>query len=57
MYLSLAVHAVVFSIFYTLLFIFLFKTKALKPTFTAVFIFTAALYFVLTILLGKYLAF
>jgi hypothetical protein len=51
------VWAVVFGIFYTLLFLFLFKTKALKSNFATIFFFSSILYFVLTLLMSKYLNF
>ncbi|MDR1941840.1 MAG: hypothetical protein LBQ47_05900 [Endomicrobium sp.] len=51
------VWAIVFGIFYTLLFLFLFKTKALKPNFAAIFFFSSILYFALTLLMTKYLDF
>ncbi|MCL2143996.1 MAG: hypothetical protein FWH43_00660 [Endomicrobia bacterium] len=54
MYLNLAVYSVIFGIFYTLLFLFLHKSRALKVTFTSVFFFTAIMYFILTLLLGKF---
>lgn len=54
MYLNLVVYAVVFGIFYTLLFLLLNKSKALKITFTAMFFFTTIMYFILTLLLWKY---
>jgi hypothetical protein len=54
MYLNLAVYSVIFGIFYTLLFIVLQKSKALKITFAAMFFFTTIMYFVMTLLLGKF---
>jgi hypothetical protein len=54
MSLNLVVYSVIFGIFYTLLFLFLNKTKVLKITFAGMFFFTAIVYFVLTLLLGKF---
>jgi hypothetical protein len=54
MYLNLAVYSIIFGIFYTLLFLFLQKSKALKITFAGMFFFTAGLYFILTLLMNKY---
>lgn len=55
MYLSLAVYSVIFGIFYTLLFLFLQKSKALRITFTGMFFFSTVLYFILTLLMTKYI--
>ena len=52
-----AIYAVIFSVFYSLLFVFLFKTRALKITFASVFFTTAILYFAATLLMAKYLVF
>ncbi len=52
--LNLVVYSIVFGIFYTVIFLLLHKSKFLKITFAGLFLFTAIMYFVLTLLLGKY---
>ncbi|MCL2390786.1 MAG: hypothetical protein FWD54_00045 [Endomicrobia bacterium] len=54
-YLSLTVHSVIFGIFYTLIFLFLNKSSIIKVKFASIFFFTLIMYFVLSLLLGKYI--
>lgn len=56
MYLNLAVYSVIFGIFYTLLFLLLQKSGILKITFAGLFFFTTIIYFVLTLLMKKYVS-
>jgi len=53
----LLVASIIFAVFYALLFMFLNKVKAFKITFMHVFVVTLILYFVLTLLMNKYLNF
>lgn len=56
MYFNLAVYSVIFGIFYTLLFLLLQKSRILKITFAGLFFFTAVIYFLLTLLMKKYVS-
>ncbi|MDR1696106.1 MAG: hypothetical protein LBR69_05710 [Endomicrobium sp.] len=52
-YVSVAVHSVIFSVFYALVFVLLNKSSVIKINFGSIFFFTVIMYFVLSLLLGK----
>jgi hypothetical protein len=55
MFLNLIIYSIIFSIFYTLLFLLFYKLKIVKIKFVMMFVFTSITYFVLALLLKKYI--
>lgn len=51
---NLIVYSLIFGILYALAFLFFQKTKIFKVNLVGLFVFTAIMYFVLTLLLGKF---
>jgi hypothetical protein len=57
MLLNLIVNAIIFGIFYTLIFLLVFKTKMFKINFLPILFFTSIMYVVITLLLRRYVRF
>gem|GEM_PF-1787469 len=55
LYLYLAIHSVIFAIFYSLIFLLLNKTSVFKINFSSIFFFTTIMYFVLSLLIGMFI--
>lgn len=57
MLLNLIVNAIIFGVFYTLVFLLVFKIKMFKINFVPMFFFTSIMYVVITLLLRRFVRF